>query len=160
MAKFDAALFDSGFAIGSTHYDDHYHPDEQQNRIVLTIEPVTNKYSPTKMIVDTGAPWCILDPYLAEAWDVTSNSDRAPLTSLTIRGETRTGRLLRASILLQATNGEDLTVEATFFIPFIDPDEEWTYPNFLGLSGFLDRIRFAVDASENAFYFGSVIDAV
>jgi hypothetical protein len=40
------------------------------------------------------------------------------------------------------------------FVPEMEPDEVWSYPNFLGLSGFLDRIRFAVDASDNAFYFG------
>jgi hypothetical protein len=61
---------------------------------------------------------------------------------------------MRANLTLEATSGEDLTVEATFFVPFLELDEVWNYPNFLGLGGFLDRIRYAVDASENAFYFG------
>ncbi|MGH7599035.1 MAG: hypothetical protein ACREOI_21985 [bacterium] len=152
MARFDQILFDSGFVTGSTRYDDHYQGDEKQNRIVLTITPEKAKYPPIKMIVDTGAPWCILDPDLAEAWDLTSGADDAPITNLNIRGEAHRGRLTRANIILEATNGEDLTVEATFFVP--EADEVWSYPNFLGLSGFLDRIRFAVDASDNAFYFG------
>jgi len=105
------------------------------------------------MIVDTGAPWSILDPELAKAWNFTSEADPAHVASLNIRGETRRGRLIRANIILEATNGEDLSVETTFFVPLIDPDEVWNYPNFFGLSGFLDRFRFAVDASENAFYF-------
>ncbi len=154
MAKFDDPLFACGFATGSTHYDDHYPREEQQNRIVLTLEPENRNDSPTKMIVDTGAPWCVLNPDLAEAWDIISASEGAPITSLTIRGENRTGRLLRANLTLQATNGTDLTVDATFFVPFMAPEEEWLYPNFLGLNGFLDRIRYAVDATENAFYFG------
>jgi len=154
MARFDTILFDSGFVTGSTRYDDHYQGDEKQNRIVLTITPEKAKHSPVKMIVDTGAPWCVLNPELAEIWDLTSAAeDEAQITNLNIRGEVRWGRLKRAEIILHAMNGEDLTVEATFFVPFMDPDEVWNYPNFLGLSGFLDRFRFAVDASENAFYF-------
>jgi len=155
MARFDTILFDSGFVTGSTRYDDHYQGDEKQNRIVLTITLEKAKHSPAKMIVATGAPWCILNPELAEILDLTSAADNdAQITNLNIRGEVRWGRLKRADIILHATNGEDLTVEATFFVPFMDPDEVWNYPNFLGLSGFLDRFRFAVDASENAFYFG------
>jgi hypothetical protein len=110
--------------------------------------------SPAKMIMDTGAPWCILDPELAETWDLASDANDAPITNLNIRGEVRWGRLIRINIILRATHGENLKVEATFFVPFLDPDEAWNYPNFLGLSGFLDRFRYAVDASENAFYFG------
>jgi len=152
MAKFDSVLFDGGFAVGSTIYEDYYQGDDRQNRIVLTITPERKKDSPAKMIMDTGAPWCILDPELAETWDLTS--DYAEITKLNIRGEVRLGRLLRTNIILRATRGENLKVEATFFVPFMDTDEAWNYPNFLGLNGFLDRIRFAVDATENAFYFG------
>jgi len=151
MAKFDAILFESGFAIGSIYYDDHYLYDDRQNRIVLTIEQERLKNSPIPMIVDTGAPWSILDPEVARVWSFTSE---VAVVNLNIRGETRRGRLLRANIILEATNGEDLTIEATFFVPLLDLDEVWNYPNFLGLSGFLDRFRFGVDASENAFYFG------
>jgi len=45
-------------------------------------------------------------------------------------------------------------VQATFFIPALLPGESWNFPNFLGLDGFLNRIRFAVDPAENIFYFG------
>jgi hypothetical protein len=89
MARFDKILFDSGFVTGSTRYDDHYQGDEKQNRIVLIITPEKAKHSPTQMIVDTGAPWCILNPYLAETWNLTSESDNAPITNLTVRGELR-----------------------------------------------------------------------
>lgn len=31
---------------------------------------------------------------------------------------------------------------------------EWRRGNFLGYEGFLNRIRFAIDPSDNSFYFG------
>ena len=40
------------------------------------------------------------------------------------------------------------------FIPILEPGDVWSHPNFLGLDGFLNHIRFAIDAQENAFYFG------
>lgn len=49
-----------------------------------------------------------------------------------------------------------LEVNATVFVPNLRPNEVWPYPSFLGLSGFLERLRFALDPSENAFYFGAV----
>jgi len=38
--------------------------------------------------------------------------------------------------------------------PILKSGQAWSYPNFLGLDGFLSRIRFAVDPTENVFYFG------
>jgi hypothetical protein len=154
MAKFDLILFNSGFVAGSTVYEDYYPGDEGQNRIVLNVAPEGQKGADVKMIIDTGAPWCILNPRLLEEWDLISEAPPSPTTKLNIRGEIRWGSLMRANLTLEATSGEDLTVEATFFVPFLELDEVWNYPNFLGLGGFLDRIRYAVDASENAFYFG------
>jgi len=52
--------------------------------------------------------------------------------------------------------GQDLEIEATVFVPTLPPGETWRHPNFIGLSGFLERIRFAVDPEENAFYFGLI----
>lgn len=52
-------------------------------------------------------------------------------------------------------SGLDLEVDATAFVPTLPSGERWPDPNFLGLSGFLERIRFAIDPAENAFYFGT-----
>ena len=71
-----------------------------------------------------------------------------------MRGERFAGRLVRALLTLQADSGEDLMVEARIFVPILRSGQIWPYPNFLGLDGFLSRIRFAVDPIENAFYFG------
>jgi hypothetical protein len=49
-----------------------------------------------------------------------------------------------------------LDIEATVFIPNLSVDEEWLYPNFIGLDGFLNRIRFAVDPASNLFFFGKL----
>lgn len=65
------------------------------------------------------------------------------------------GSLVRLNISLEAEQGQDLTVEATTFIPNLK--EQWgNFPSFLGLSGFLERIRFAIDPLTDTFYFGSL----
>ncbi len=71
-----------------------------------------------------------------------------------MRGQRFPGRLIRADLTLQAAYGADLTVEATIFVPTLESGQMWAHPNFLGLDGFLSRIRFTVDPAENAFYFG------
>ncbi|MBI2160202.1 MAG: hypothetical protein HYU25_07490 [Candidatus Rokubacteria bacterium] len=65
----------------------------------------------------------------------------------TWRGEIR-GRLERINVRLHADEGDSLDLEATVLI---SPD--WR-GNFLGYGGLLQHIRFAVDASNNFFYFG------
>ena len=63
MAQFDALLINHGFAIGSTRYYDRS-PHENKTCIVLMVT-LEGKIT-TDMIVDTGAPWCVLAPELAE----------------------------------------------------------------------------------------------
>ncbi len=52
--------------LGSAYYADRYPGDERNARIVVTVTPSLGHS--IEMIVDTGAPWCVLDPELAEAW--------------------------------------------------------------------------------------------
>lgn len=49
-----------------------------------------------------------------------------------------------------ATEGEDLTVQATWFVC-----PEWRGPVVLGWKGSLERFRFALDPHEEFFYFGA-----
>ncbi|MBI4531612.1 MAG: hypothetical protein HY709_08815, partial [Candidatus Latescibacteria bacterium] len=49
----------------------------------------------------------------------------------------------------EAEEGENVEVEATWFI---SPD--WPGPIVIGWKGCLERLRFAVDPSEDTFYFG------
>ena len=46
-------------------------------------------------------------------------------------------------------------VDATVFVPDLKPDQAWgDLPSFIGLSGCLERMRFAVDPATEMFYFG------
>jgi len=44
----------------------------------------------------------------------------------------------------------------TMFIPQLQSGESWLLANFLGLSGFLERVRFAVDPANCMFYLGPI----
>jgi len=154
MARFDSALFKTNFAVGSLIYSDHYPGHEQHARIVVFVAPEQNPDATIPMIVDTGAPWCILNPELAEVWGLEPIGIYEPSRRINVRGHNFDGQLARGNILLQAKSGDNLYVQATFFIPELLPGESWNFPNFLGLDGFLNRIRFAVDPAENTFYFG------
>ncbi|MBI4000481.1 MAG: hypothetical protein HY348_01690 [Nitrospira defluvii] len=62
---------------------------------------------------------------------------------------TRKFRLKRIPVEILADQGESLSVEATVAVL---PD--WHHGTFIGYAGLLERIKFAVDPSDNYFYFG------
>lgn len=147
------------FAVGAVKY--LYAPataEESTNRIIIpvTVEPTnikTGKRIPIQAVLDTGAPYAILDPAIAEAVGFTSEQaiDR---TKMLIRGMRLEGALTRVSITFQATQGDDLSIDTTAFIP--DSLEAWGgFPSFLGMAGFIERLRFAIDPTTDSFYYGS-----
>jgi hypothetical protein len=96
-------------------------------------------------LVDTAAPWCVVDPALAEVLGLSTRSDTALSTRLgVVRGE-----LHRVPLVLFADQGRALTVEATVFA-----SSHWSGPNVIGYQGFLERVRFAIDPGAQRFYFG------
>ena len=97
--------------------------------------------------LDTGAAWSILDAEVAEALSLLGGSG-APARISTRYGPVE-GRLERTSLEILADQGDSLVINATVWV---SPD--WRSGNFLGYGGLLERIRFAVDPSENAVYFG------
>ncbi len=99
-------------------------------------------------MVDTAAPWCILESDLARAAErhLESLSDIASIDSRLGRF---TGRLYRGTTTVLAQEGEALAVDSTFFL-----SPEWPGGNFVGYQGFLERFRFAVDPGLNRFFFG------
>ncbi len=101
-------------------------------------------------MVDTAAPWCILEPALAKAAErhLEGLSD---ITAIDSRLGRFTGRLCRGIATIRAENGEALAVDTTFFL-----SREWPGGNFVGYQGFLERFRFAVDPGVNRFYFGAL----
>ena len=100
--------------------------------------------------VDTGAPWSILSQDFIQALDLLSVADRS--VTLSTRLGLLRGGLIKLPVTLLADGGRSLAFEGTFFV---SPD--WTVSqSFLGYSGLLDAIRFAVDPAVNHFYFGGI----
>jgi len=98
--------------------------------------------------VDTGAAWSVLDPVRAE--DLGLALVEKPDVLLGTRFGTFRGSLVRSKVTFLADDGVNLDTFATFFI---SPD--WPPGRtFLGYSGLLDSIRFALDPQKNHFYFG------
>jgi hypothetical protein len=99
--------------------------------------------------LDTGAAWSILDTGIAEKLrllDGVEGERRRLRTPLGIRD----GHLVRLPLTLVADEGESLEMEGVFFVC-----RDWPVDlTFLGYSGLLDSIRFALDSQANQFYFG------
>ena len=98
--------------------------------------------------LDTGAAWSVFDPQIAQTLNVQIvDEELIPLS--TRFGEIR-GRLGRAALRLLADDGDSLEVDATVFV-----SEEWpTGRNFIAYTGMLERVRFAIDPSDNVIYYG------
>jgi hypothetical protein len=98
--------------------------------------------------LDTGAAWSVLAPDVARKLRIPVEAGDSTVLN-TWLGR-RQGRLVRVPFTLVADEGEPLAREGTFFVT---PD--WPEGmTFLGYSGFLDSIRFALDPQVNDFYFG------
>ena len=150
--QFSEPLRACGFAIGVTRYSDHLPGRAFPAQIVLPINLAG--LITIQAVVDTGSTWCVLNPELIGLLGDAVEDTYAPAELLTVRGEHYTGRLVRLPMGLQAEIGDDVEVEATAFVPTLSPDEIWHFPDFIGLVGFLQRIRIAIDPSENVLYFG------
>lgn len=151
--RFIDPLSSCGFASGAMSYRDHAPGRTFPSQIVLPVK-LANQIVITA-IVDTGSTWCIVDPEIIALLGKAVEETYDP-GELIIRGVRYQGRLVRLSMRLQAEQGSDLEIEATVFAPNLQQDQAEALPNFIGLEGFLQRVRFAIDPSENTFYFGQV----
>ncbi len=106
----------------------------------------------TFAILDTAAPWCILSEEQAKVLNPNYRNEAMEPKCLNIRGEKTEGVLLRLPITICADKGKDITIDGTVFVP----QNERDIPNFIGLDGFLSRVKFAIDPQINEFYFGSI----
>jgi hypothetical protein len=140
------------FATGALRYSyGPATPGETTNRIIM---PVEIEGVSTNAVVDTGAPYVICEPRIARqmGFDPTWAIGREKML---VRGMWLDGSIARLSVKLEATIGTSIDVDATAFVP--DVEEFWgDLPSFIGLMGFLERIRFAVDPSTDTFYFGKL----
>lgn len=99
-------------------------------------------------LLDTAAEWSILRPDIATTLGLLDRPV-GPALRLASRLGTFDGTLERAELTLPAAEGRDVTIDVTWFV-----SEDWTGPLVLGWTGCLDRLRFALDPTEDAFYFG------
>src|SRR5215475_412564 len=135
MARFERLFRDGNFASHVTRYNDYYPRQEQSTRIVLTINVAGLLTLPA--IVDTGAPWCILDPETLSLIETGIEGTYVPSGRLLIRGVLYEGRLVRIPIGIMTTQGDSSEVDATVFVPTLASGDTWSHPNFIGLEGLL-----------------------
>ncbi len=136
------------FAGGRSRFLDSDGGTEPTPKIFVKVLP-GHAAVPLLAQLDTGAAWSVLDGEIAEALGFLEQA--GPTVSLSTRSGTIRGKLIRAPLTLVADEGESFEVETTLFV-----SRDWTHGNFLGYSGLLERIRFAVDPSANDFYFGAI----
>jgi hypothetical protein len=147
-------LFPNGeyFAIGAINYA--YRPaitSDTTNRIIIVVYV---EDSITEAVLDTGAPYPIIAPKVAKQAGLYRVKPLERKRML-VRGNWLGGSIIRLNMTLLADEGEDLTVDATAFIP--DVEEYWgDFPCFIGQMGFLERIRYALDPDTDTFYFGTL----
>lgn len=128
----------------------YYIPNHQYgsyNLLVAVSCAVGQSRTPVYGLLDTASEWCVLPVNIATelGYSFGPTSDTSLLHT---RFGLIHGRLERMDIRLPAEDGSDLTVDATCFI-----SEDWTGPLVIGWRGFLERIHFALDTTEELFYF-------
>jgi hypothetical protein len=140
------------FATGAAEY--YYNPipgSDPSARIILRVS-VEGQF--VSAVVDTGAPFLVCSPELAD--DIGFDPTFAlSAHTLVIRGYLVRGNLYHVSLALLAVQGDDLSLDVMAFVPA--PEERQmghSFPTFLGFYGCLERCRFAVDPFNDTFYFG------
>ena len=135
----------NSFATGCGRFADT-DSAEVSPKIYVRILP-GNLPAPVLAQLDTGAAWSVLHVEIARRLGLLDRHGE-PITLSTRKGKVA-GRLVRAPVSLVADAGVSLDLDATFFV-----SSNWTSGTFLGYSGLLERIRFAIDPYRNLFYFG------
>lgn len=145
MLKLNGEEF--GCGVATYDEDDPSNQSEQTSiHIPITFLPKLEQIFFAK--IDPATPWVVLNSEINEQLGLHTKSTDTTLQ--TAVGKMR-GCLERYPVTLIAEKGEALQIDATLFIC-----NEWTRGNFLGYSGFLERIRFAVDPHDRKFYFGRI----
>jgi hypothetical protein len=140
------------FMTGAANY--LYEPATSDDTTPRLLLQVLIEGKLTTAILDTGAPYVICAPTIARriGLDPDTALERKVII---IRGSWVGGYIYRLHVELPASEGDALLVEATAFVPDPEWEEGWgDLPSFLGLSGYLERLRFAVDPGTDTFYFG------
>jgi hypothetical protein len=125
-------------------------PGDPSNRLIVQIEIAGLTAS---AVVDTGAPYLVLDPIVALAAGISSNTALSGMT-ISVRGHRTAGFLHRIDVTIRAERGTEISVDATAFVPELGAGV-WDLPSFIGWTGCLERFRFAIDPLDETFYFGA-----
>ncbi len=142
-------LNDEEFACGvATYYEDDPSGHSRQTSINVRFSLPNFESIFFFAKIDPATPWVVLNSDINELLGLRAESTDTTLQ--TALGNMR-GCLERYPITLIAEHGKALQIDATLFVC-----NEWTRGNFLGYSGFLERIRFAVDPHCQKFYFGRI----
>lgn len=140
-------LHGRGFAEGRSRFSDRV-PEGSDPTAKIYVKVRFETGTDVLAQLDTGSAWSVLDPSMLKF--LGSSLDWLERARLSTRVGTLQGHLVRTPITLLADEGESITVPATFFV-----SEHWRIGlTFLGYSGLLDSIRFALDPQANDFYFG------
>ena len=147
--------FENGetFATGSTPY--LYHPGSEYESTPRIILSVRLERIDTPAFVDTGGIYVLCSPEVAQAIPLRQGEGIPTGNLRTARGNF-IGELHRVPLTLLPLEGEKLTIEATVFVPQADLGWPEGLPCILGMSGCLERLRFAIDPSTDTFYFGEI----
>ena len=136
----------SAFAMGmSSYFDEDPHNPSETARIHVKVEFDGES---VLALLDTGAAWSMLNAELAQELGLFER-DGVDKTISSRVGEIE-GKLVRAATTLVADEGESIEFYSTVFV-----SREWPAGNFIGYSGLLERIRFAIDPDSNSFVFGA-----
>jgi hypothetical protein len=145
------SLNGESFTQGSQPYE--FRPaiaSDSSKRVMLDVDIEGRR---TLAMLDTGAPFMICAPSIASSLGLDPNAAIDP-TTLVVRGSRVEGALHRLNVTIRAEQGNELTINATAFVPSQTAD--WPgIPSILGLEGCLEWVRFALDTSADTFYFGS-----
>ncbi|HEY3570991.1 MAG TPA: hypothetical protein VGP73_23875 [Thermoanaerobaculia bacterium] len=140
-------LYGGTFTCGRSRFSDsapHWYEPTAKIFVRLRIGSVQQVLAQ----LDTGAAWSVLAPDVADEACIPIESGDPAL--LSTRFGVKKGYLVRTGFSLVADEGEPLHAEGQFFIC-----QDWPEGlNFLGYSGLLEFIRFALDPQANHFYFG------
>jgi len=136
------------FAGGKSRFSDELPVNPEVTAKVYVRIQAGTLLEPFLAQLDTGAAYSVLEPEIVEA--IGASSDPGSPARLSVKGLEFDGRLIKIPITLLADEGVALSVDATVFVAANLPPGK----NFLGYTGFLEAIRFAVDPQKNNFYFG------
>ena len=134
----------SAFATGMSSYLDGDPSEAARIHVEVEFDGET-----VLALLDTGASWSVLNAELAQELGLFEQEGES--ATISSRVGRINGRLVRARTTLVADEGESIEVESTVFV-----SPEWPEGNFIGYSGLLERIRFAIDPGSNAFFFGAL----